>query len=834
MFITRPNFEDRQVVQYSGTSITLSGETNINNTGYLSIEPTILDFTGTTTASTIYNISGLSGYVNNGEISSFIVKPPILLQSGTTATTSVNITGYVLTSLDQEGRVVWSPSTGGGSFTGNTSGDCISNFWVSNIHSCSPLNINPNDEGDVYFGSTSAVTIDLTNNRIGINKTNPISTLDVNGDLNFNYRNSRLFLTDNNTTSGRLVISGDSNNLQEISVETPMNVGPSTGGGVSMGVRGFTSSNTLVGSPLDTFIYSSFEMNGLNIFKASSGSYPNNPNYIRFYAGNVATSPPHMHIQGSGSTKGFIGINTITPTSRLHVVGSLTLQDGNEQNGYVLTSNSTGLASWQPAGGGSFTGNTSGDCINDLYVSNIHGCSPITLHDQIQYEGSTATTKYSVALGLGNTASGNYSVVSGGFGNISSSNWSTIGGGRNNTSSGYYSTIGGGRNNISSGSGSTVSGGYGNISSGNWSTIGGGFNNTSTGLFSTVVGGRNNTASGSASHAEGQDTTSSGQRSHAEGSSTIASGFASHAEGAEATIASGFASHAEGLASVASGSISHAEGQNSIAEGASSHAQNSRTRAIGFGSHSQNYGNISYGFASTTTGNHNFSAADYDVTNGSFNISSADRLLGYNNSGKYYDGNIYELYLVDDVTSLFTTGDTIYWYHSDDQRYYRSTINLLSYDSLNNYSTLTLDNAIGSTDFSSYFVRPFAISNIRPQGVDSSSFMSGYYNTNNSAYSNIVGGLFNENYSNYSNIIGGTGNTINSGLQNVTIIGGNGITGTTSNMVYVPDLSIKKTSPIPTTSGDTVGDVGMITWDNNYLYVKTNIGWGRINLSYTF
>jgi len=31
-----------------------------------------------------------------------------------------------------------------------------------------------------------------------------------------------------------------------------------------------------------------------------------------------------------------------------------------------------------------FTGNTSGDCITDLYVSNIFGCSPITLHDDLE------------------------------------------------------------------------------------------------------------------------------------------------------------------------------------------------------------------------------------------------------------------------------------------------------------------------------------------------------------------------------------------------------------------------------------------------------------------
>ena len=30
-----------------------------------------------------------------------------------------------------------------------------------------------------------------------------------------------------------------------------------------------------------------------------------------------------------------------------------------------------------------FTGNTSGSCINDLFISNLHGCSVITLHNDI-------------------------------------------------------------------------------------------------------------------------------------------------------------------------------------------------------------------------------------------------------------------------------------------------------------------------------------------------------------------------------------------------------------------------------------------------------------------
>ena len=31
-----------------------------------------------------------------------------------------------------------------------------------------------------------------------------------------------------------------------------------------------------------------------------------------------------------------------------------------------------------------FTGNTSGDCITDLFVTNLYGCSPITINDTLE------------------------------------------------------------------------------------------------------------------------------------------------------------------------------------------------------------------------------------------------------------------------------------------------------------------------------------------------------------------------------------------------------------------------------------------------------------------
>jgi hypothetical protein len=74
-------------------------------------------------------------------------------------------------------------NNGGGTFTGNTSATCISDIYVSDIHSCSPLNINPNDEGEVIFGSNNTLYVDLPNNKIGIGKV-PSYDFDVDGTLN--------------------------------------------------------------------------------------------------------------------------------------------------------------------------------------------------------------------------------------------------------------------------------------------------------------------------------------------------------------------------------------------------------------------------------------------------------------------------------------------------------------------------------------------------------------------------------------------------------------------------------------------------------------------------
>jgi hypothetical protein len=103
----------------------------------------------------------------------------------------------------------------------------------------------------------------------------------------------------------------------------------------------------------------------------------------------------------------------------------------------------------------------------------------------------------------------------------------------------------------------------------------------------------------------------------------------------------------------------------------------------------------------------------------------------------------------------------------------------------------------------------------------------------------ILGGYINSiegATSSYGNcaILGGSRNCLKDDVENSAIIGGYGILGTKANTVYLPDVVITKSEQTPTTSSDSVGEVGSITWDNNYVYVKTELGWGRSSLDYGF
>ncbi len=622
-FFTRPRFQDRDVVQLSGDTISLSGETNIDNI--------------------------------------FRFKPNA-------------VTGYVLTALDTDGTVYWAPNMSadtntfvtGGTLSGTNlilnynnggttspidlseltfsggSGNCITDLYVSNIHSCSPLNINPLDEGNVYFGSTSGVTIDVTNSRLGIGTETPQYPLEIVGT------NSR-FYYDPISVGGLTILSGNTGLPRYGLVIPSYLLKPQTGG--SVGIRSWSDvTYPGYGKVGDMFVYAGDDTNGLNIINQGPGT--NTEDYIRFYAGTQANiSTADIHIQGTGSTRGYVGINTQTPTERLDVNGKTKTSQlqvtTSPVNGYVLTSDASGNATWQPSSV-SFTGNTSASCISDLWVSNIYGCSPVTFWDSVQSIGSSATGLTSFAFGISNSAFGIASHAEGGntvsLGDTSHAEGAyTLASGDSSHAEGYYSQSLADYSHAE-GSGTTASGiashseGVGNLSIGYASHTEGGvyfkvgspdYSPNSATTYSSHAEGSGNLSSGLSSHAEGYLTMAIGNHSHTEGNQTIASDDSSHAEGF-GTIASGIyshsegfytsalgsSSHAEGFQTQSIGNYSHAEGRDNIASGTSSHAEGYTTEALGNYSHSQNYNTTASGYASHAEGGNTTSSGGYSHAEG--------------------------------------------------------------------------------------------------------------------------------------------------------------------------------------------------------------------------
>jgi hypothetical protein len=222
--------------------------------------------------------------------------------------------------------------------------DCVDDLYVYNIHSCSPLNINPLDEGNVYFGSNSGITIDLANERLGVGTNSPQYPLQVVGT------NSE-FYYDPTSTGGRFNIFS-STGIPRFDVAITFNsfVQPATGG--SVGMRTWT--DTIFpgyGGNGDMFLYAGANTRNLNIINAptSIGTPIDN---IRFYAGTTPDlSTAHMFVDGSGVNKGFVGIGTESPSEKLDVSGKTKTTNfqmtSGATSGYVLTSDASGNASWQ-------------------------------------------------------------------------------------------------------------------------------------------------------------------------------------------------------------------------------------------------------------------------------------------------------------------------------------------------------------------------------------------------------------------------------------------------------------------------------------------------------
>ncbi len=135
--------------------------------------------TGSTTNTDIYvtgftyDNSILTISQNGGQPNLNVILPTFITGSTDYYVTGGTYSNGVLTLNRQNGSLTITGFTI--SFTGNTSGDCITDLFVSNVNSCSPLHIQPINNGDVYISESGG--------NVGIGTTNPLSTLDVNGKI---------------------------------------------------------------------------------------------------------------------------------------------------------------------------------------------------------------------------------------------------------------------------------------------------------------------------------------------------------------------------------------------------------------------------------------------------------------------------------------------------------------------------------------------------------------------------------------------------------------------------------------------------------------------------
>jgi hypothetical protein len=201
------------------------------------------------------------------------------------------------------------------------------NIGIGNSNPTEKLTISGNT---TITGNTTQTGNIILNGNIGIGTTSPSYPLDIQGS-------GSLFYYDPTSAGGRVVISGTTGIPRIDTLIPPYLTKPTAGSAIGMRTwdDGTYSAYGKVG---DFFVRAGNAANGLNLINTPGSS---TEDYIRFYAGQTPTGTADIHIQGSGSTRGYVGIGTETPSEILDVNGNTNISGNLSSNTITITTSFT-------------------------------------------------------------------------------------------------------------------------------------------------------------------------------------------------------------------------------------------------------------------------------------------------------------------------------------------------------------------------------------------------------------------------------------------------------------------------------------------------------------
>ena len=289
-----------------------TGETDDNTyiTGftYSSNTFTISDNSGTTFNSTFNDVTGLT---INGDLSVTGNTTLDGLTANTISSTTINTISL------------------------GTSANCVSEIYVSNINSCSPLHIQPlSGTGNVYIGENGGVNV-------GIGTSLPTEVLNIYKS-GFNQAN--------------LLVESDSLNATLILGSFKNSQGTSGGSQILFKTLGNNKVDMNFNSATDNYNITSsggiVQQSGYGSLHLINTSYSDLN--LRADRGNVVidtTNSGNVLINPISN----VGIGTSTPSEKLEVSGKTKTTNfqmtSGATNGYILTSDGSGNASWSPLSG---------------------------------------------------------------------------------------------------------------------------------------------------------------------------------------------------------------------------------------------------------------------------------------------------------------------------------------------------------------------------------------------------------------------------------------------------------------------------------------------------